>query len=105
MPTIQEIRIEIEQLILDAFRETIIENSLVDTGFLRDSATVEIDNDFNITISAADYYKFLDEGTKFIRPYDLTEEILEHPSFKRAEELLEEYILLKIESVLTNEQE
>lgn len=100
----EEIKALIEQNILKAFKEVISSNGLIDTGTLQNSATVDIDDDFNIVLQAEDYYKFLDEGTKYINGYGLTEEIIEHALFKSAEILLEDYIVLMIEEQLSLEQ-
>jgi hypothetical protein len=101
----EEIKALIERNVLQAFREVISSNGLVDTGTLQNSATVDIDDDFNIVLRAEDYYKFLDEGTRYIDSYGLTNELIEHELFKRAEFLLEDYIVLMIEESLSLENE
>lgn len=98
--TKEEIKSQIEQDILQAYREIIKSNNLVDTGALLSSAEIEIDLDSNIRLIAENYYKFLDDGTKYINPYDLTTQIINHPLFEKAENLLEDYLLLLIEEQL-----
>jgi len=83
--------------ITQAYKEVIDENQLVDTGTLRDTVLVEIDDNFNINIKTEFYYKFLDEGTRRgIRPYNLTEQLENHPLFKRAMMYYEDILTIKI---------
>jgi hypothetical protein len=83
-----------------AVQEVIEYNGLVDTGLLRDTVEVKVEN-MEIIVSTQDYYTFLDEGTRRgIRAYNLTEQIEQHPLFIGAEEKLEElfaqYIITKL---------
>jgi len=83
-----------------AVQEVIEYNGLVDTGLLRDTVEVKVEN-MEIIVSTQDYYTFLDEGTRRgIKAYNLTEQIEQHPLFIGAEEKLEElfvqYIITKL---------
>jgi len=100
MASLNELLTLIERDRLQAYHEVIEENNLVDTGLLRDSARVEIDDDFTIRLITQDYYTYLDEGTRYIEPYDLTQQIINHELFLRAEERIGEAIALEIENKL-----
>jgi hypothetical protein len=72
-----------------ALQEVIEDNQLIDTGLLRDSVNIRIENG-KIEIFTQDYYKFLDEGTRRgIRAYRLTEQLEQHPLYIGALQKLE----------------
>jgi hypothetical protein len=77
----------------DALREIIVNEGLVDTGKLRDSVSVEV-NDNEIIISTEDYYKYLDND------YALTQQFENSPLFNNAIKRLEEGLVENIENNL-----
>jgi len=77
----------------DALREIIVNEGLVDTGKLRDSVSVEV-NDNEIIISTEDYYKYLDND------YTLTQQFENSPLFNNAIKRLEEGLVENIENNL-----
>lgn len=77
---------EIEELILEALREVIIEKGLVDTGKLLNSIRVEINN-YNIDIIAEDYFKFLDEK------HNITNDLLNSSKYQTAVDMLVEHLI------------
>lgn len=77
---------EIEELILEALREVIIEKGLVDTGKLLNSISVEINN-YNIDIIAEDYFKFLDEK------HNITNDLLNSSKYQTAVDMLVEHLI------------
>jgi hypothetical protein len=87
----------IEEYLLQACRETIQELDLIDTGTLLNSFQVTVEDDMGITIVTEDYYTYLDDGTKYITAYNITEEIQKNPNYDRAIEVLEEYFITLIE--------
>lgn len=100
MATIEEIKKLMEEDIKSAFQDVIESEGLVDTGLLRDTIQVVISDDLTVQVFTQDYYKFLDEGTKYIRPYDITEKVLQSPYFQRVEQYYEEAFAIIIENSL-----
>jgi hypothetical protein len=93
----------IEDFLLQACRETISNLGLVGSGKLLSSFEISVNDNMEISISAEDYYKFLDEGTRYIEPYLITEEIQKNSNFDRALEVIEEYYAELIEQSFENE--
>ncbi len=92
----------IEDYLRQAFRETIQELGLVDTGTLLASIEVNVDDEMNINISAEDYYVYLDNGTRYIDSYNITEEVQKNPNYDKAIDVLEEYYVTLIEQSFDN---
>jgi hypothetical protein len=42
-----------------------------------------VNGDLSVSIKVMEYYQYLDEGTKRIEPWFLTEEIMEHPKMTK----------------------
>jgi hypothetical protein len=102
MANLNELRTLIEQDITQAYKEVINDNDLVDTGALRDTVQVNLTDfrNLNITIETQYYYKYLDSGTIYIEPYNLTEQLLNHELWLRAEDRIGDVIVAIIENKL-----
>jgi len=84
-----------------ALQEVIQANGLIDTGLLRDSVNVKVENG-KIEIFTQDYYKFLDEGTRRgIKAYNLTEQLEQHPLYIGAIQKLEQVYSQMIIKIFT----
>jgi hypothetical protein len=103
MANLNEIKLRMEEDIKTAFQYVIEQEGLVDTGLLRDTIEVNISDDFEIEINAQEYYTYLDEGTKYIQPYNITDKVLESPYFQRVLEYYEEAFAQIIEDNLNNQ--
>jgi len=97
--SLDELKVLIEGYILEACRDTIQDLGLIDTGALLNSFKVEVDDELNINIFAEDYYEYLDEGTRYIEPFNITEEILQHDLYIKAELLIEDYFVSIIDNL------
>jgi hypothetical protein len=103
MININELKNLVEQDIRQAYIEVINDNQLVDTGALRDTVIVTAGDslkDLTITLQTQYYYKYLDEGTIYIEPYDLTTQLLNHDLWLKAEDRLGDIVLGIIENTL-----
>lgn len=103
MANLNEIKLRMEEDIKTAFQYVIEQEGLVDTGLLRDTIEVNISDDFEIEVNAQEYYTYLDEGTKYIQPYNITDKVLESPYFQRVLEYYEEAFAQIIEDNLNNQ--
>jgi hypothetical protein len=99
-----------------ALQKEIKQLGLIDTGSLYDSIRISAMtgdelNKINVTINALYYYFFLDEGTIYIAPQDITEKWLASSEVKSIlGEVMQEYIawqfqeypLLQMATILNN---
>jgi hypothetical protein len=82
---------EISRDLTSAIQQVIEQEALVDTGLLRDTIEVRIDpNSLNIDILAQEYYTYLDDGTRYIRPRNITDKFIQSPFYLAATNRLEE---------------
>ena len=85
-----------------ALQREIKQQGLVDTWTLHDgvriAATSNVNmNGVNITVVAPYYYYFLDEGTRTIRPHDITADWLQRPKVQAlVNEITQQYIAWRI---------
>lgn len=88
---------------VDDIVNKIVKEGAVDTGQLRDSIDYDIrENNDKITISfeMVEYGKFVDEGTKYIRPREFFNKVIEKNA-NDLEDELEDDIVKYIEKKLT----
>lgn len=66
-------------------RNQIRKEKLIDTGTMIRSITSDIkvvNGEVEITLGAVYYYKFLDDGTRYIKAYNITEDVINTKKFK-----------------------
>jgi len=66
-------------------RTEIRKKKLIDTGTMIRSITSDIkvvNEEVEITLGAVYYYKFLDDGTRYIKAYNITEDVMDTKKFK-----------------------
>lgn len=73
-----------------AIKQTIIDVKAVDTGLMKNSTRVKIDFDFDKEIftikglKSTFYFKFVDLGTIYIKPRNITEKTLARDNVRKA---------------------
>jgi hypothetical protein len=84
-------------------KDVITREGLIKTGQLLRSIESDVrfnQNDITIEIEAVYYYEYLDEGTRYIKPYNLTDKILNDSRvIKAIEDFLVEWIEKRIDKI------
>lgn len=79
--SIRKANVDFKKLIRDEIRT----KKLIDTGTLVRSITSDIkvvNGEVEITLGAVYYYEFLDNGTRYIKSYNITKDVLSTKKFK-----------------------
>ena len=91
--------VKFKNLIRDEIRRL----KLIKTGTMIRSITTEFkisNNKLEIVLGAVYYYDFLDDGTKYIKPYNITKNVIKGQKFKN----LEKDLIAKIAKIEIIEQ-
>jgi hypothetical protein len=85
MPSLQSILSRGNNRLRALIQEVILDKNLIKTGDLHRSIDAEFreeDGIIKIKIGAIYYYKYLDDGTRYIEARNITKDTTEHPTFK-----------------------
>ena len=102
MPSVKSILSRGNNRLRALIQEVILEKNLIKTGDLHrsiDAEFTEKNGNITINIGAIFYYKFLDDGTKYIAERNITQDTVNHPTFtKIMEDVAGDYVELLIET-------